>query len=86
MIAGASLIAAVALAALVSNNEPQASSTVTTGGWAQEEFIRVNTIAIPALVPIEAALGGDNDAFLEWNTTALEYATPQYTEPVRGPR
>jgi hypothetical protein len=43
VIAGASVIAAVAFATVVSVFEPLAKPTVAASGWSQADFIRVNT-------------------------------------------
>lgn len=85
VIAGASVVAAVAFATVVSVSEPLAKPTVATSGWPQAEFIRVNT-ALPALGSNPVAAEAETAPFLHWNTTALEYGSPPYAEAARGPR
>jgi len=48
------------------------ATDVATSGLSHEEFIRLNTTALDALIPAVASVSQmDVDSFLYWNTTAL---------------
>lgn len=73
-IVGAALLAVSSVFVIInSTEEPPVSANTVIGSLTQEEFIRLNTTALDALVPavvIESQM--DVDPFLYWNTTALD--------------
>lgn len=56
-----------------SRDESGVAVRTVTGSLSQEEFIRLNTTALDALVPaVVIESQADVDRFLYWNTTALD--------------
>jgi hypothetical protein len=58
--------------------EPLGTATATNAGLSHDEFVRLNTTALDALVPAAAAVKSQDvvDPFIYINTTALDALAP----------
>jgi hypothetical protein len=82
---------AIALAAVVAimglGSEPQATNPATRTGWAEAEFLRINTTGLPPSTPaISGSATKGVDPFQYWNIDAFEHHPVPYSELARGPR
>lgn len=95
-IAAAGLVLAATVGFVIMNNtaaEPADTATATNIRLAHDEFVRINTTALDALVPAAAAVKSQDVAnpFIYINTTALDdlaraASAPGYSELPNGPR
>lgn len=95
-IIAAALVLAATVGLVIANNtaaEPADTATATNAGLSHDEFVRINTTALDALVPAAAAVesSGVVDPFIYINTTALDDLAPAanapgYSEESSGPR
>lgn len=95
MMAAALVLAATVGLVMADNTaaEPADTATATNAGLSHDEFVRINTTALDALVPAAAAVEspGVVDSFIYINTTALDdlaptASAPMYSEQSNGPR
>jgi hypothetical protein len=87
MAAGLVLTATVGFV-IVNNTaaEPLVTATATNAGLSHDEFVRINTTALDALVPTAAAIESPDvvDPFIYINTTALDGLAPAASAKTRG--